>query len=102
MTMPRPEYPRPQFVRDRWMNLNGIWQFELDPGDSGREQEWQTRDSLAGEINVPFCPESALSGVAHKDFIPACWYRREVTLPEEWLGGIVLLHFGAVNYESTV
>jgi len=100
--MPRPEYPRPQFVRDSWMNLNGSWQFEIDHGDSGREQEWQSRESLAGEILVPFCPESDLSGVAHKDFIRACWYRREVVLPEAWLDGEVLLHFGAVDYESTV
>lgn len=101
-TVPRPEYPRPQFVRKQWMNLNGVWQFEIDFGDSGREQDWQKRAALAGEITVPFCPESDLSGVRHRDFIRACWYRREVILPESWLEGAVLLHFGAVNYESTV
>lgn len=101
-TVPRPEYPRPQFVRDRWMNLNGVWQFELDPGDSGLEQKWQEKSAFTGEITVPFCPESALSGVNHRDFIRACWYCREVILPESDLEGKVLLHFGAVNYEATI
>ena len=38
MSIPRSEYPRPQFVRDDWLCLNGAWQFEMDPGDSGLER----------------------------------------------------------------
>ncbi|MFM2223103.1 MAG: hypothetical protein RLZZ78_1360, partial [Armatimonadota bacterium] len=49
---PRPEYPRPQFVRTDWMNLNGQWQFEIDAGDSGLERGLKDRD-LTGEITVP-------------------------------------------------
>ena len=100
--IPRPEYPRPQFQREKWLNLNGPWQFAIDEGDSGREQRWQERESLPGTIMVPFCPESDLSGVAHKDFIRACWYRRTVALGADWLRGRVLLHFGACDYETTV
>jgi len=106
-SVPRPEYPRPQFVRPDWLNLNGRWQFEMDPGRSGRERGLQAAGSdaarrLEGEIIVPFCPESKLSGVAHKDFIPALWYRRAFTVPEAWAGKRVLLHFGAVDYEAWV
>ena len=66
--IPRPEYPRPQFVRAGWMNLNGTWQFEIDHGDSGRKRGLVEKEPLDGSILVPFCPESALSGVGNKDF----------------------------------
>ena len=101
MSIPRPEYPRPQFARKDWLCLNGTWQFEIDQGDSGLERGLLTRP-LAGRINVPFCPESQLSGVENNDFLEAVWYRREVEIPSEWGGRRVLLHFQAVDYDATV
>ncbi|MEU5114337.1 sugar-binding domain-containing protein [Streptomyces longwoodensis] len=99
--LPRPEYPRPQFVRDAWLNLNGTWQFETDRSDSGLERGLTGR-ALADTITVPFCPESALSGIGDTDFLEAVWYRRTVTVPAEWAGSRVLLHFGAVDHDTTV
>ena len=99
---PRPEYPRPQFVRTRWLNLNGQWQFEIDHGRSGQEQGWAAGRDFAKTILVPFPPESALSGIAHKDFMPAVWYRRHFRLPDNWRGRRTLIHFGAVDYEAAV
>ena len=99
--IPRGEYPRPQFRRDEWLCLNGEWQFEIDAGDSGRERGLLERD-LRGRINVPFCPESPLSGVDCQDFMPAVWYRRAVVIPEGWAGQRVQLHFQAVDYDATV
>ncbi|HEX5324433.1 MAG TPA: hypothetical protein VFW40_11645 [Capsulimonadaceae bacterium] len=101
MTIPRPEYPRPQFEREDWLCLNGEWQFEIDTGDSGLERGLLDRE-LSGSITVPFCPESKLSGVGHLDFMNAVWYRRSVVVPEAWKGRRVLLHFGAVDYDATV
>ncbi len=97
-SIPRPEYPRPQFVRDGWMNLNGAWQFEMDQGDSGRKRGLVEQATLSGSITVPFCPESVLSGVGYTDFIRAVWYKRAFTLPQQAAGKRVLLHFGAVDY----
>ena len=105
--IPRPEYPRPQFVRldpagsPLWRCLNGTWQFEVDSGDSGKERGLIERN-LTGEITVPFCPESTLSGIGNTDFLHVVWYRREVEIPSEWAGSDVLLHFGAVDYDATV
>ena len=99
--MPRPEYPRPQFVRDEWLCLNGEWEFEIDAGDSGLSRGLLT-GRLKGRIRVPFCPESELSGIGHTDFMNAVWYRRSVTLPEGFRGKRVLLHFQAVDYDATV
>lgn len=99
--VPRPEYPRPQFVRDEWLNLNGRWQFETDPGDSGWERGLAARE-LEGSILVPFCPEAPLSGVGLTDRVAAVWYRRELVVPDAWDGRRILLHFQAVDYETTV
>lgn len=100
----RPEYPRPQLVRSDWINLNGKWNFEIDPGQSGKARGLQNAKSLSGEILVPFCPESRLSGVGYRDFMPAIWYRKEFTVPDGWRaeGKRVLLHFGAVDYDTEV
>jgi beta-galactosidase/beta-glucuronidase len=99
--IPRSEYPRPQFAREKWMCLNGEWEFEIDHGDSGYEREVGKR-VLKDRILVPFCPEAPLSGVHNTDFMDAVWYRKVVTIPREWKGQQVLLHFGAVDYDATV
>ena len=90
-----PEYPRPQMVRSNWMNLNGIWQFQ--PGTTGDQFPTGT---LSSKILVPFPVESAISGVMkHYDRL---WYKRTFTLPTQWSGNRILLHFGAVDYETEV
>ncbi len=101
MTIPRSEYPRPQFARADWLCLNGEWQFEIDQGDSGLERGLLERN-LNSRIMVPFCPESKLSGIENHDYLNAVWYRRPVSIPQEWAGRRVLLHFQAVDYDSTV
>jgi len=101
MPIPRSEYPRPQFVRQDWLCLNGAWQFEIDWADTGLERGLRNRE-LNSKIMVPFCPESELSGVGETDFMNAVWYRRTVEIPENWSGRDVLLHFQAVDYETTV
>jgi autotransporter-associated beta strand protein len=91
-----PEYPRPQMVRSNWMNLNGVWQFQSgatnDPTSVGQ--------NLSGVILVPFPMESALSGVMQ--YSPFSWYRRQFTVPAEWSGQRILLHFDAVNWRSQI
>lgn len=101
--VPRPEYPRPQFVRDTWLNLNGPWEFEFDFGKSGRERDlFKNEVHFSKEITVPFCPESELSGINYKDFIPAVWYKKAVEIPADWDGSRIILHFGAADYLTRV
>ncbi|MCL4504669.1 MAG: beta-galactosidase [Chloroflexi bacterium] len=103
-SIPRPEYPRPQFTRADWLNLNGEWEFETDASLSGEERNLHLGHPLARKITVPFCPESELSGIGEKDFMPSVWYRREVEPPAAWNapGKRIFLHFGACDYETTV
>ena len=90
------EYPRPQMTRENWMNLNGIWQFQ----SSSDAAETIPTDTLSDKILVPFPVESAISGImTHYDRM---WYRRTFTVPAAWAGQRILVHFGAVDYESEV
>ena len=91
------EYPRPQLVRKEWQNLNGLWDYAITKKGAAKPEKWD------GQILVPFCAESALSGVG-KAVSPEqnLWYRRTVEVPEGWKGKRVLLHFGAVDWEAVV
>ncbi len=90
------EYPRPQFRRDSYLNLNGLWSYAI-------VKEEECPDRLDGEILVPFSPESPLSGVGCQ-LLPDeyLFYRRSFTLPEGFNRGRVLLHFDAVDQEAWV
>ena len=101
-SVPRPEYPRPQFVRDAWVNLNGTWTYTFDFGESGLQRDFNESKGFDGRITVPFCPESELSGVGYKDFINSMWYHRKVEVPAAWDGKKILLNFGAVDYTSSI
>lgn len=100
--IPRPEYPRPQFERDAWMNLNGTWTYAFDFGESGLQRDFNESKGFDNNITVPFCPESPLSGVEYKDFINSMWYHRAVEVPAAWEGKKILLNFGAVDYTSSI
>ena len=91
------EYPRPQMVRPEWKNLNGLWEYAIRP------VAIENITAYDGQILVPFCAESALSGVGKtvkKE--NNLWYRRSFQIPENWKGKQVLLHFGAVDYATTI
>lgn len=93
----REEYPRPSFVRDKWLNLNGEWEFEIL-----NKPENRLGKTLSQSIEVPFCPESNLSGIGYTGFMKNLWYRRTFEISRETLSGRVILHFGACDYETTV
>ena len=100
--LPRNEYPRPQFERDEWVCLNGEWEYRFDFSKSGEEQDWKNAGAFEDKINVPFCPESRLSGIGFTDFIEMMWYRRTLEIPAGWNGKKILLHFGGVDYRCVV
>ena len=102
MNIPRAEHPNPQWERETWKNLNGPWEFEFDFGCSAVERRLWEKKRFDREILVPFCPESRLSGIGYTDFINGVAYRKNFELSQEELSGRVLLHFGAVDYETSV
>lgn len=102
--MLRKEYPRPQLVRKDWQNLNGTWQFNFDDQNEGTKQKWykENTKTFVKEINVPFAYQTQLSGIADPTFHDVVWYKREFSVPENWSGQRVILHFGAVDYHAWV
>ena len=92
------EYPRPTLVRPLWQCLNGLWDYAITPLAQTRRP-----DAYAGRIMVPFCIESALSGVM-KPLLPdqRLWYRRQFAIPAAWLEDRIVLHFGAVDWSTEV
>lgn len=95
-TVPLPEHPRPQLVRDGWLTLNGWWRYAITTSP-GRPSRWD------GDIRVPFAPEATLSGVGRRvgpgDHL---WYVRELVVPPELRGARLLLHFGGVDQRCEV
>ncbi|WP_461533364.1 glycoside hydrolase family 2 protein [Sinomicrobium sp.] len=92
-----PEYPRPIMERSQWKNLNGLWNYSI----SGREKAQP--DVAQGEILVPFAAESSLSGVMKEvGSENVLWYDRDFSVPEEWAGKNIVLHFGAVDWQADV
>ena len=91
------EYPRPIMERTAWKNLNGLWSYAVKPKGEAQPTKWD------GEILVPFCIESSLSGVGKtlgdKNEL---WYNRTFTVPAQWKKQNVLLHFGAVDWKADV
>ncbi len=101
MTVYRAEYPRPDFVRKEWLSLNGTWDFAFADGAADRKYVGDA-EAFDRKIEVPFVFQSQLSGIGDTSPHEVVWYRREFTVPKEWQGQQIKLHFGAVDYESTV
>ncbi|MBX6380890.1 MAG: beta-galactosidase [Thermoflavifilum aggregans] len=95
---PWPEYPRPQMVRNDWLNLNGLWQYHMtDVLNKDFPDRWD------GQILVPFAIESALSGVGKNVRADqALWYEKKFVIPSSWKNKHILLHFDAVDWRAEV
>lgn len=95
-------HPRPRVTRERWIDLNGSWQFAYDDANVGIDERWHgDAGKFDRQINVPFPPESEMSGINDKGFHPILWYRRNFT-DNAPVGGRLILHFGAVDYRAQV
>lgn len=107
----RNDYPRPELVRKEWLNLNGEWDFDFDFANTLEVQylhfnhtgkiTYNMPKKIEKKINVPYCPESKLSGIHYTDYINACWYRKVVDV-SAYKDKRILLHFEAAYHTTNV
>src|SRR5690554_5605584 len=102
ITYQRTEYPRPQFQRDTWMNLNGTWKFAFDDENRGEADKWYEHLTDSREIQVPFTYETKASGIGDESFHPYVWYQRSFEVPTDHMGKRVILRFQASDYLTKV
>ncbi|KAF1295125.1 glycoside hydrolase family 2 [Enterococcus sp. JM4C] len=101
--MYREEYPRPQFKRNDWVNLNGTWQFSFDDQQVGKQEGWYLQPfNLSDVIEVPFVFQSKASGIEDTGFHDVVWYKRDFEIPKDWKDKKIILHFGAVDYQTSL
>lgn len=98
LQIPLPEHPRPDFMREQWLNLNGQWDFRFDKQNTGETEKWFANPSFDKKILVPFPWGSKLSGVS--DEADIAWYSRKVTAPADWSGKQVFVIFGACDWKT--
>ena len=89
------EYPRPILVRNDWKNLNGLWDYTITSKGENKPENYD------GEILVPFPFESSLSGVRKRiSKEQELWYHKNFQIPKKWKSKEIIIHFGAVDWES--
>ena len=96
------EHPRPDFMRNDWVCLNGPWDFAFDPEDQGEKERWQDGKCLSQKITVPFCCECEASGIGVRGGPTVFWYHKEIEIPKGFEGKRVFLNFCAVDYHAKV
>lgn len=89
----RKEYPRPQFLRESWVNLNGTWKFSFDDQNMGEKERWYQTSNFTTDIQVPFTYETKASGIGDEAFHPYVWYQRTFEIPKKEVGKRVILRF---------
>lgn len=100
---PRAEYPRPDFQRKSWRNLNGVWNFAFDDEDKGKREKWYAKSEFSGQqIVVPFVYQCAASSIGDVTYHPILWYSRLVAYEPDAQGLRSMLCFAAVDHEADV
>ncbi|WP_413375040.1 glycoside hydrolase family 2 protein [Alkalihalobacillus sp. 1P02AB] len=102
VTYQRTEYPRPQFQRQEWMNLNGTWKFAFDDDNIGEKGLWYQQSSFTTDIQVPFTYETKASGIGKEEFHPYIWYQRTFEIAKKEIGKRAILRFQAADYLTKV
>ena len=96
------DYPRPQFIREDWENLNGKWNFAFDDNNEGESKEYYMNFPVKNTINVPFTYETNLSGINDESIHYTVWYNKKINIGENKLKEKIILHFEGSDYITKV
>lgn len=98
----RNEYPRPDFIRDSFISLCDEWDFDFDDENLGHKQRWFNQHKYSKKINVPFCFESELSGIADTRYHDYVWYHRKLQKIDLRNDERLMLHLEGADYLTEV
>lgn len=93
-------YPRPQFVRNKWESLNGEWNFTFDDENLGEEKGYYISFPTRNKINVPFTYETELSGIKDESVHYVVWYNKKIHISKE--NKKAILHFEGSDYKTKI
>ena len=97
------DYPRPQFIRNNWENLNGLWDFAFDDDNMGETEGWQNGFKAECQINVPFTYETKLSGIQDESRHDHIWYHKLIQVDgNRLLNENLVIHFEGSDFETTL
>ena len=93
------DYPRPQFVRKDWENLNGMWDFKFDDKNVGEKEKWYKSFESNMQIQVPFTYETKLSGIQDESRHDHIWYHKLIQVDGEKLKtNKYIIHFEGSDF----
>ncbi|MGH9371666.1 MAG: glycoside hydrolase family 2 protein [Vicinamibacterales bacterium] len=89
------------------VDLNGTWDFRLDPQNHGEARGWQSSGvAFERTITVPGAWQAQKvgepKGALRNDYAGAAWYRRIVAVPAAWRGKSVRLRIGGAHRFTTL
>ena len=96
------DYPRPQFIREDWENLNGEWNFAFDDSNEGEIKKYYKNFPVKYTINVPFTYETNLSGINDESIHYIVWYNKKINIDKNKLKEKIILHFEGSDYITKV
>ena len=97
------DYPRPQFVRNNWENLNGQWEFRFDDANIGEKEKWYECFAGTHSIQVPFTYETKLSGIQDESRHDSIWYGRKIQVDGSRLEKEnYIIHFEGSDFLTTL
>ena len=95
------DYPRPQFVRNEWQNLNGEWNFAFDDKDEGESKKYFLDFPKSNKIYVPYTYETQLSGIGDESIHYIVWYNRKIEFTKEQIKDKkIILNFEGSDYKT--
>lgn len=95
-------YPRPQFVNEKWQLLNGTWDFSFDDKQEGEKKKWFDKFPSQTNILVPYSYQTKKSGIGDTSRHDYIWYHKKVAVNKELLGDRLILNFEGVDYVCKV
>ena len=99
--------PAPSEAQRARLDLDGAWDFQLDPREVGEAEAWASSSArFSRAIQVPGAWQAQGVGEPKRalrhDYAGTAWYRRTVAVPAAWRGKLITLRIGGAHRHTTL